>query len=63
MSPTGKPGRVQKAMLITLPDALREETDEVAEKLHISRSEFIRNALKREISLSRARLRKQGAST
>ena len=45
MSPTGVPGRQQKAVLISLSDALCDEADEISAKLHISRSEFIRNAI------------------
>ena len=45
---------------VTISDALRDEADEIAAALHISRSELIRNGLKREIAIARAQLRKKG---
>ena len=63
MSPTGKPGRTQKMRAVSLPDELWDEAEEVARLLNMSRSEMVRSGLKREISLARARLRKQGATT
>ena len=63
MSPTGKPGREQKMRALGVPDELWDEADEVAKLTNTSRSEMLRSGLKREISLARARLRKQGASS
>ena len=63
LSPTGKPGRTQKMRAVSLPDELWDEAEEVARQLNMSRSEMVRSGLKREISLARARLRKQGATT
>ena len=48
---------------VGVPDELWDEAEEVARLLNMSRSEMVRSGLKREISLARIRIRKQGAST